>query len=87
MPKESPVERYLKRKQKIVITIMLHYFVADECQKKWKNLRDAYVSWRRRVQQNKKSGQEVKAIKEYRFAKEMEFLIPYTANRKYAFVT
>lgn len=52
------------------------YFTAEQCKKKWINLRDAF---RRKVKQNKKCGQVNN--KKWIFEDEMSFLIPFLKDR------
>lgn len=59
------------------------FIVGDECQKKWKMLRDKYTAELKLQKEASKSGSEAKKRKEWYLSKQMEFLKSTLDTRRY----
>lgn len=58
---------------------LMSYFVADECKRKWKNMRDRYLKEVRMELKSKKQGEIVQSRWKYRQL--MNFIAPFTGSR------
>ena len=59
-----------------------NYFAGDEAKVIWTKLRSCHREALRRQRQRLKSGAAAETIKQWKFQKQLEFLLPYMANRK-----
>ena len=57
----------------------LYLFAAKEVETRWKNVRDGFMKYRRKLKT--RSGDGAKTLKEYKYANVMSFLIPYLDDR------
>ena len=64
-------------KLEFIAFFVLFLIVGKTVSRKWKDVKDSYRKYRKKL--STKSGQEAKSVKEYKYAKQLEFLIPHMA--------
>ena len=57
-------------------------FVVEGCRKKWKNLKDTYMSRKRKCKAEKKSGKAAKKLYTWRYFNFCSFLDPVITDAK-----